>query len=83
MDLRESIRGVYSPRSLCTTCYETFLPQNFHGIWYLTQDDNSIDLHTTNNSVTNAHCCHLAFSNAQTKINNHKQYPWDVIVNTN
>ena len=35
MDLRESMwhsTKVFSRRSACTTCCETFLAQNFHGI---------------------------------------------------
>ena len=39
MDLREGMwdsAKVFSLRSVCTTFCETFLPQNFHGIWYAT-----------------------------------------------
>ena len=36
MDLRESMwdsTKVFLQMSMCTTCRETFLPQNFHDIW--------------------------------------------------
>ena len=47
MDLRESMWDsvkVFSQSSVCTTCRETFLPQNFHGIWYTIDDDIITDL---------------------------------------
>ena len=39
VDLRESMWDsvkVFLQKSACTTCHKTFLPQNFHGIWYMT-----------------------------------------------
>ena len=52
MDLRESMRDsvkVFSQRSACTTCCETFLPQNFHGIQYVVcNNDTPLYIHTPN-----------------------------------
>ena len=55
MNLRESMRDsakVFSWRSVCTTCRETFLPQNFHGTYMSYTQPNQVSMCTLNTTHT-------------------------------